>query len=113
MGKHKPVREIAKEEAISPDFLEKIFSKLKKKGIITSARGAYGGYTLNKDPGEITILSILEAINEDLTPTPCASEKCGKECDISYFWSVTKQHVSTFFNEVTILDIIERKIKIV
>lgn len=110
-GKHKSVREVASEEAISPDFLEKIFSKLKKKGIITSTRGVYGGYTLNKEPDKITVLSILEAINEDLTPTPCASEKCGKECDISYFWSATKQHVSTFFNQVSISDIIERKIK--
>lgn len=110
-GIHKSVREIANEEAISPDFLEKIFSKLKKKGIITSTRGAYGGFILNKKPEEITVLNILEAINEDLTPTPCASEKCGKECDISYFWAMTKEHVSSFFNKVTILDIIERKIQ--
>lgn len=111
-GIHKSVREIAKEESISPDFLEKIFSKLKRKGIITSTRGAYGGFTLNKKPDEITVLNILEAINEDLTPTPCASEKCGKECDISYFWSMTKEHVSTFFNKVTISDIIDRKIQL-
>lgn len=109
-GVNRSVREIASEEEISPDFLEKIFSKLKKDGIITSTRGAYGGFSLNKEPEDITILSILQAINEDLTPTPCASEKCGKECDISYFWTMTKVHVSTFFNRVTISDIINRKI---
>lgn len=109
-GTNRSVREIATEEEISPDFLEKIFSKLKKNGIITSTRGAYGGFSLKKEPEDITILSILKAINEDLTPTPCASEKCGKECDISYFWTMTKVHVSTFFNRVTIADIINRKI---
>lgn len=109
-GVNRSVREIASEEEISPDFLEKIFAKLKKDGIITSTRGAYGGFSLNKEPEEITVLSILQAINEDLTPTPCASEKCGKECDISYFWTMTKVHVSTFFNRVTISDIINRKI---
>ena len=42
---HKSVRQIAKEESISLVFLEKIFAKLKKHGIITSIRGAHGGFS--------------------------------------------------------------------
>ncbi len=106
----KSVREVASEEDISSDFLEKIFSKLKKHGIITSVRGAYGGFYLAKKPNEITILSVLEAIGEELSPTPCSSEKCGKECDISYFWSMTKDYISNYFARITIGDIIDRKI---
>lgn len=109
---HKSVREIAEEEAISSVFLEKIFSKLKKHGIITSVRGAYGGFSLNIPPERITILNILEAIEEDLSPTPCYSEKCGKGCDISYFWSMTKDYMQDYFNRITIGDIINRDIKI-
>ncbi|MGL1890323.1 MAG: Rrf2 family transcriptional regulator [Spirochaetaceae bacterium] len=108
----KSVREVAKEEDISSDFLEKIFSKLKKHGIITSVRGAHGGFSLNIPVQEITILSILEAIGEELSPTPCSSDKCGKECDISYFWAMTKEHISQYFERITISDIINREINI-
>ena len=110
--KQKSVRELAEEEDISPLFLEKIFSKLKKHGIITSVRGAHGGFSLNKKPNEISIMSILEAIGEEMNPTPCSTEKCGKECDISYFWTMTKDHMYDFFSRVTIADVIQRDIKI-
>ncbi len=108
----KSVREVANEEDISSDFLEKIFSKLKKSGIITSIRGAQGGFFLAKDIKEITVLNILEAIGEELAPTPCNSDKCGKECDISYFWGMTKEYISDYFSRITISDIIRREIKI-
>ena len=111
-NKQKSVREVAKEEAISYDFLEKIFRNLKKFQIIESVRGAHGGFSLNKSPEEITILNVLEAIGEEFNPTPCTSEKCGKECDISYFWTMTKDYVTDYFSKVTIADIINRSIKI-
>lgn len=108
----KSVREVANEECISSDFLEKIFSKLKKHGIITSIRGAQGGFSLNKKPNEITVLEILVAIGEEFNPTPCSSDKCGKECDISYFWTITKNYVEDYFSKITISDIINREIKL-
>lgn len=111
-AEHKSVREVAKEEAISLVFLEKIFSKLKKHDIITSVRGAYGGFSLNKNIDEITIFSILEAIGEEMTPTPCTTEKCGKECDISYFWAMTKEYMEDYFKRITIGDIMKREIKL-
>ncbi len=108
----KSVRQVAKEEDISSDFLEKIFSKLKKSGIIKSVRGAQGGFFLNRDIKDITVLNILEAIGEEMAPTPCSSEKCGKECDISYFWGMTKEYISDYFSRITIKDIIYREIKL-
>lgn len=109
---HKSVRQIAKEESISLVFLEKIFAKLKKHGIITSIRGAHGGFSLNKDISEITILEILDAIGEDLSPTPCSTDKCGKECDISYFWTMTRVYMEDYYKRITIWDIINRRIKL-
>lgn len=109
---HKSVREVAKEESISLVFLEKIFAKLKKHDIITSVRGAHGGFSLNKDINKITILDILEAIGEEMSPTPCSTDKCGKECDISYFWTMTREYMEDYFSRITIWDIINREIKI-
>ncbi|MBN2618279.1 MAG: Rrf2 family transcriptional regulator [Spirochaetales bacterium] len=112
LEQQKSVREVAEEEQISSVFLEKIFAKLKKGGVIKSARGVNGGFSLNKKPSEITVLEILNSIGEDMNPTPCASEKCGKECDISYFWSMTKEYMTEFFGKISIGDIIYREIKI-
>lgn len=109
---HKSVREVATEEAISLVFLEKIFAKLKKHGIIKSVRGAHGGFSLNKNIDQITILEILLAIGEELSPTPCSTDKCGKECDISYFWTMTREYMEDYFSRITISDIINREIKL-
>lgn len=106
----KSVREVADEEDISSDFLEKIFSKLKKAGIISSLRGAKGGFNLNKPPNKISVLEILLAIGEDIKPTPCGTDKCLRECDISYFWNMTKEYLARYYSSITIEDIIERKI---
>lgn len=109
---HKSVREVAEEEDISSLFLEKIFSNLKKAELISSVRGAHGGFTLNRDIRNITVMDILTATSEEMNPTPCASDKCGKECDISYFWTMTKHHMIDYFSSITIHDIINRKINI-
>lgn len=106
------IRQIAMEESISPEFLEKICSQLKKKGIIKSTRGARGGFTMAMAPSEITIKLILEAIGENLAPTPCTKDMCANECDISYFWNITKSHISEFFGRVTIENIINRNVAV-
>jgi Rrf2 family protein len=108
----KSVREVSLEEQISLVFLEKIFSNLKKAGIIKSERGAHGGFSLNRNTKDIYIIDILIAVKEDMEPTPCSSEKCGKECDISYFWNITKKYMTNYFSRVSIADIINKKIDI-
>jgi Rrf2 family transcriptional regulator, iron-sulfur cluster assembly transcription factor len=69
------IKTIAEEEDVSPEFLEQIFFKLKKKGIISSMRGPGGGFVLNRDVSEITILDILRALGESTTLVPCVEKK--------------------------------------
>ena len=58
------LRDISLRQGISLDFLEQIFSKLKRYGIVKSIRGINGGYILNKEPIDIKIANILNAVDE-------------------------------------------------
>ncbi len=59
---------IASEENVSSEFLEQIFFKLKKAGLIRSIRGPGGGFVLNRMPGEISVQDILAAVGETQGP---------------------------------------------
>ena len=85
------ISQIAGQENLSPEFLEQIFFKLKKAGLIRSVRGPKGGFILNRDPREITVKSILDAVGEPLRPAPCAngdSPPCPRQeyCTIAPVW---------------------------
>lgn len=58
--------EIAARQSISVAYLEQLFAKLKRHGLVSSVRGANGGYHLARNADEITVLEIIEAVNETL-----------------------------------------------
>jgi len=70
-----PLREIADKEGISLKFLEQIVPDLKKAGLVSSMRGAQGGYLLSYSPEEITIGDIVRAVEGPITPVSCLSDK--------------------------------------
>jgi Rrf2 family iron-sulfur cluster assembly transcriptional regulator len=98
------ISQIAKKEQLSPEFLEQIFFRLKKAGLIRSIRGPKGGFVLNHKPAEISVKTILEAVGEPLFPAPCADhgtkETCPRQetCLISPIWqdfyALILQHLS-------------------
>jgi Rrf2 family protein len=82
-----PLSEISEEQNIPEKFLAKIFQSLSKSGILRSHRGVRGGFSLAKDPAEITIKEILETIQG-----PYHLMKCLKDiqtCTVSVFESFT------------------------
>jgi Rrf2 family protein len=60
--KYCSIREIAKQQEVSPKFLEKIIQDLMRWGLIKSKRGACGGYTLARSPEQISFYDVIEAI---------------------------------------------------
>ena len=63
---------IAERQNISAKFLEQLIAKLKRAGIVTSVRGAQGGYRLAKAPEDISVGEVLRALEGDLNPVDCA-----------------------------------------
>ena len=62
---------VAKEQNIPPSFLAKIISQLSIAGLLHTSRGARGGVTLARDPGEITLLEVVEAIDGPIQLNEC------------------------------------------
>ena len=71
---------IAARQSISDSYLEQLMAKLKKAGLITSIRGAQGGYVLAKPSREISVGDILRAL-EDLSPVNCVGLKGEQACE--------------------------------
>jgi Rrf2 family protein len=61
-------KSIARRQAIPARFLEQVLHSMKKAGLVSSLRGAQGGYLLSKKPSEVSIAEILEALDGPLLP---------------------------------------------
>ena len=73
--------DLAKREEIPRKFLEFILLELKNHGLLASKRGKGGGYTLQKDPKQITLGEVIRLFDGPLAPIPCASERAFRKCD--------------------------------
>jgi Rrf2 family protein len=65
---------VAKEQRIPPSFLAKIISQLSVAGLLHTSRGARGGVTLARDPKDITLLEVVEAIDGPIQLYECVSK---------------------------------------
>ncbi len=103
------VKDIAQRQKISPRYLEQIFQKLKKAGIVGGKRGPSGGYFLRKDPIEITVGEIIRVTEGDLTPVPCeggrkSNQACDRagECVAQIIWKEAGNKLNEYFDSITI-----------
>ena len=106
------LRDISLRQGISLDFLEQIFSKLKKNNIVKSIRGTQGGYVLNKNPNDIKLTNIFYAVDEKVKTVQCKKESkkgCnGKatKCITHDLWDELENHINTFFENKSLEDLI-------
>jgi len=113
---NKPINltEISLRQGISISFLEQIFLKLKNNNLVKSERGPSGGYSLTRSPGEIKLLSIIEAVDEKVRTLGCKKESkkgCnGKsvKCITHNLWDELERHINNFFEKNTLKDAIYR-----
>lgn len=75
------IAEIADRADIPRKFLEQILLELKRRGIVHSVRGKFGGYLLGRKPEDISFAEILRAIDGPLALSPCASRTAYRKCD--------------------------------
>lgn len=105
-----PIKQIAAEEGISPEFLEQIFFRLKKSGIISSVRGPGGGFILERDPADVSVKEIFDAVGEGLEITPCTGdEECERsdDCLVYDMWQEASDHIVSYFDKLTLRKIMD------
>ncbi len=104
------LRTISEKEKIPFDYLEKIFSRLEKKGLLKSKKGIYGGYALAKNSKKITIGEILEALEGRITLVECMGAKtCSrkKSCPTRGVWKKIQDSLQKTINSITLEDLIK------
>jgi len=110
-GKPVSIKFISSQEGISAEFLEQIFFKLRKAGVIRSVRGPGGGFFFAKPLTEITLLDIIEASGEGIGISPCACGKQGpcerqRECPAYAIWLQMNDTMRGFAESRTVADMI-------
>ena len=117
--KQNPVslRDISLRQNISLDYLEQIFSKLKKNNIVKSIRGTNGGYILTKDPEQIKLSNIFSAVDEKVKTLKCKRESkkgCnGKltKCITHNLWDDLEMHINDFFDKKNLGDLLKNNLE--
>lgn len=113
----KPVTlaDLAKCQEIPLPYLEQIFCKLRKSGVVKSVRGPGGGYHLNRPAMEIRIADIILAVEEPIKMTRCDTGSSGcmapkTRCVTHDLWEGLGNHIYEYLNSVTLADVCERRL---
>jgi Rrf2 family iron-sulfur cluster assembly transcriptional regulator len=111
-----PLQDIAERQQISLSYLEQLFARLRRAGLVTGMRGPGGGYRLARTPADMAVAEIIAAVNEPIKATRCKdgeSKGClGSEgrCIAHDLWEELGRQIHGFLASVSLEDVIERRI---
>ncbi len=106
-----PLADISERQAISLSYLEQLFSRLRKQGLVASVRGPGGGYRLGKPANEISIGQVIAAVNESVDATRCHGQNgCqgGIQCLTHSLWRDLSDRISNFLDEITLGELVSQ-----
>ncbi len=109
-GESKTVTQVSQATQIPPDYLSKVLQEMSKSGLVRSQRGMYGGFRLVKEPSEVTVLQVVEAVS----PLPRIDE-CpldiehpgGGLCPIHKLIDEAAAQVKRTFSSATLADLVD------
>lgn len=103
--------DISQRQGISLSYLEQLFSKLRKRGLVVSARGPGGGYKLSREAGQISVADVVTAIDEKVDATRCggmANCQDDKPCLTHELWTDLSKRIYDFLSNITLGDLVDR-----
>jgi Rrf2 family protein len=103
---------IAERQQISLAYLEQLFLKLRRAGLVESARGRAGGYRLARPAIGISVADIMSAVEEDMRMTRCGGEEdkpClpGRRCLTHGLWDALGEQIAAFLESVTLQEVVD------
>jgi len=105
--------EISERQGISLSFLEQLFAKLRRAGLVKSQRGAAGGYVLAEAASDLTLEKIIFAVDEDIKAHGCTPEKklsctgSSDKCLTHNLWGALEDHIEQFLASITVQDVVD------
>jgi len=97
--------DISERQVISLSYLEQLFSKLRRQGLVQSVRGPGGGYCLSRGAESIYVAQVIEAVNEAVDATGCrGTETCqaGNRCLTHDLWTDLSDQIHSFLNNISL-----------
>jgi Rrf2 family iron-sulfur cluster assembly transcriptional regulator len=111
---HGPIAlaDIAERQGISLSYLEQLFAKLRKRGVVASVRGPGGGYHLARDPRTIHVAEVITAVDEHLETTRCGGAgncKDGGPCLTHDLWIDLSERIHGYLSNISLQDLVDRR----
>ena len=108
-----PARELSQVEGLPHDYVEQILLRLRRAGLVTSVRGARGGYALARDAETVTVRDVIEAAEHVTFEVNCnartlGNARCGpgSDCTIRPVWRVLEQRINDLLGGITLADLL-------
>ncbi|MFD0966310.1 Fe-S cluster assembly transcriptional regulator IscR [Seminibacterium arietis] len=103
--------DISERQHISLSYLEQLFAKLRRHGLVKSVRGPGGGYRLGLSADKISVGMVISAVNESICVTKCTGQgdcQRGNECLTHSLWEQLSQQIEDFLNEITVAELVSK-----
>jgi Rrf2 family iron-sulfur cluster assembly transcriptional regulator len=104
--------DIAERQGISLSYLEQLFAKLRKCGVVSSVRGPGGGYHLARDPRSIHVAEVITAVDEHLDTSRCGGMgncKDGGPCLTHDLWMDLSERIHGYLTNISLQDLVDRR----
>jgi Rrf2 family transcriptional regulator, iron-sulfur cluster assembly transcription factor len=104
---------ISERQKISLSYLEQLFGRLRRQGIVDSVRGPGGGYTLAQPMAEISVADIIRAVDEPIDATQCGGlGNCHDEheCMTHELWMSLNEHIYSYLESVSLDGLVEKQL---
>lgn len=108
--------EIAERQEISLSYLEQLFAKLRRGGLVRSVRGPGGGYRLSRPAVDVRVADIILAVDEPISATRCKSGSpigctgTTTRCVTHDLWEELGRQIHVFLSSVSLADVVERRV---
>jgi Rrf2 family protein len=106
------LRDVASRQDISKRYLEHMMTQLREAGLVISTRGASGGYRLARDPADIRLDEIFEALEGEIAPVDCVKDSSGcdraEDCATRRLWCEIAQAMRSVLAGQTLADLLAR-----
>ena len=100
---------ISERQSISLSYLEQLFSRLRRQGLVSSVRGPGGGYKLAKNYADISVAEIINAVDEQIDATQCGgNENCRDEsrCMTHDLWATLNSKILDYLDGISLADMV-------
>ncbi|CUA86606.1 Fe-S cluster assembly transcriptional regulator IscR [Pseudidiomarina woesei] len=107
-----PLADISERQGISLSYLEQLFARLRKQGLVSSVRGPGGGYRLGLEASMISISAVIQAVDESIDATRCQGKggcQGGARCLTHSLWTDLSERIEDFLTSITLAELVTQE----